>query len=69
MNTVLSKNAPLTPNGAETVADLLSRHGIDPAARFIAVSVNGSVVRRGAWQTTRLTLGDAVEVVRPFQGG
>ena len=43
--------------------------GIDPKARFLAVAVNGSVVRRADWSDITLTAGDAVEIVRPFQGG
>jgi sulfur carrier protein len=54
---------------AATVAELLSERGIDPKARFLAVAVNGSVVRRAEWPTQALSTGDAVEIVRPFQGG
>jgi sulfur carrier protein len=65
----------LTINGIEedvaatTIAQLLAARGIDPAARFLAVAVNGAVVRRGDWLDARLEAGDAVEVVRPLQGG
>jgi len=52
-----------------TVAELLAERGIDPKARFLAVAVNGSVVRRAEWPTQALSPGDAVEIVRPFQGG
>jgi sulfur carrier protein len=54
---------------ATTVAQLLAARGIDPAARFLAVAVNGAVVRRGSWGDTALSAGDAVEIVRPLQGG
>lgn len=54
---------------AATIAELLAARGVDPAARFLAVAVNGAVVRRVEWQETRLAPGDAVEIVRPFQGG
>jgi len=54
---------------AVTVAELLAEQGIDPAARFLAVAVNGSVVRRAEWLTAPLAAGDSVEIVRPFQGG
>ena len=43
--------------------------GIDPNARFLAVAVNGAVVRRAAWPAAALAAGDAVEIVRPLQGG
>lgn len=54
---------------ARTVAELLAERGIDPEARFLAVAVNGSVVRRAEWPTAPLAAGDSVEIVRPFQGG
>jgi sulfur carrier protein len=65
----------LTVNGvdeevaAATVAQLLAARGIDPGARFLAVAVNGSVVRRAEWPAAALKPGDAVEIVRPLQGG
>jgi sulfur carrier protein len=60
------KNTELT---ATTVAELLAEQGIDPTARFLAVAVNGSVVRRAEWPTVPLAAGDNIEIVRPFQGG
>jgi sulfur carrier protein len=54
---------------ATTVAQLLAARGIDPAARFLAVAVNGAVVRRASWDEAALRAGDAVEIVRPLQGG
>lgn len=65
----------VTVNGAEedvparTVAELLAARGIDGGARFLAVAVNGTVVRRGEWTSRALASGDAVEIVRPLQGG
>jgi sulfur carrier protein len=65
----------LTVNGvdeevtATTVAQLLAARGINPAARFLAVAVNGAVVQRAIWDETALNTGDAVEIVRPLQGG
>jgi sulfur carrier protein len=52
-----------------TVSELLTTRGIDPAARFVAVAINGSVVRRSEWSAKPLTPGDDVEIVRPFSGG
>jgi sulfur carrier protein len=52
-----------------TIAELLAERGIDPDARFLAVAVNGNVVRRTEWTGTALSPGDNVEIVRPFQGG
>jgi sulfur carrier protein len=55
--------------GATTVAELLALRGVDPAARFLAVAVNGAVVRRREWPSQPLAPGDDVEIVRPLQGG
>ena len=52
-----------------TIAELLAERGIDPKARFLAVAVNGAVVRRAEWPAAALSAGDAVEIVRPLQGG
>jgi sulfur carrier protein len=52
-----------------TLSELLAARGIDPAARFVAVAINGSVVRRSEWSAKSLTPGDDVEIVRPFSGG
>ena len=65
----------LKVNGVEeefavtTVGELLEFRGIDPVARFVAVAVNGSVVRRSEWSCKPLGPGDDVEIVRPFSGG
>jgi sulfur carrier protein len=52
-----------------TIAELLSERGVDPKARFLAVAVNGAVVRRAEWPVAPLSPGDEVEIVRPLQGG
>jgi sulfur carrier protein len=54
---------------AATVAELLLARGMDPRARFLAVAVNGTVVRRADWTSYPLSPGDDVEIVRPFSGG
>jgi sulfur carrier protein len=54
---------------AATVAELLSVQGVDEKARFLAVAVNGAVVRRAEWRSHVLTAGDNIEIVRPLQGG
>jgi sulfur carrier protein len=54
---------------AATIAELLAARGIDPTARFLAIAVNGAVVQRGSWDEASLAAGDAVEIVRPLQGG
>ena len=52
-----------------TVVELLGALGVDPAARFLAIAVNGIVVRRSEWPSRSLSPGDDVEIVRPFSGG
>jgi sulfur carrier protein len=54
---------------ARTVAELLAVRGIDPRTRFVAVAVNGAVVRRAEWSEQVLAPGDDIEIVRPLQGG
>ncbi|MGC2411707.1 MAG: sulfur carrier protein ThiS [Stellaceae bacterium] len=52
-----------------TIAELLALRGIDPQARFLAIAVNGAVLRRAEWPQAMLSPGDEVEIVRPLQGG
>ena len=65
----------LKVNGVEeefavkTVNELLVLRGVDSLARFVAVAINGSVVRRSEWSSKPLGPGDDVEIVRPFSGG
>jgi sulfur carrier protein len=42
---------------------------LTPAETGVAAALNGDVVRRSAWDTTRLADGDQVEVVTAVQGG
>jgi len=42
---------------------------ISSAATGIAAAVNGEVVRRGSWPSTRLASGDHVDVLTAVQGG
>jgi len=65
--TRLRINGEETELAAATVAELLVERGIDPNARFLAVAVNGAVVRRAEWAAAALSAGDAVEIVRPFR--
>ena len=52
-----------------TVDDLLRAEAIDPAARFVAVAVNGVVIPRGHWNRHQVQDGDDIEIVRPAPGG
>ncbi|HZS64831.1 MAG TPA: sulfur carrier protein ThiS [Xanthobacteraceae bacterium] len=63
---VNGEGAPLT---AVTLDALLAQHGVAADGRGVAVAVNGQVVRRDAWQKTKLAAGDDVEIVRVRQGG
>ena len=42
---------------------------ISLAASGIAAAVNGELVRRASWPSTRLAAGDEVEVLTAVQGG
>jgi sulfur carrier protein len=66
----------ITVNGTEhdhlagaTVAELVERLGVPAGGRGCAVAVDGEVVRRGAWETTAVPDGAAVEIVTAVQGG
>ena len=58
---------------AQVVADDMSLERavslISSAATGIAAAVNGEVVRRASWSSTRLAAGDEVEVLTAVQGG
>ncbi len=42
---------------------------VSDAASGIAAAVNGELVRRASWPSTRLAAGDEVEVLTAVQGG
>jgi sulfur carrier protein len=65
----LRVNGVVEEIAAGTLAELLAARGVDPKARFLAVAVNGAVVRRAEWPAKPLSPGDDVEIVRPLQGG
>jgi sulfur carrier protein len=67
--TRLKINGVETEVAVSTIAELLVERGIDPGARFLAVALNGAVVRRGEWNIASLSAGDDIEIVRPLQGG
>jgi len=52
-----------------TLAEAASRAGAPAGARGVAVALDGEVVPRGEWETTRLREGQAVEVLAAIQGG
>lgn len=55
------------PDGG-LVADALELLGVDDP-RGVAVALDGEVVPRSRWSSTRLADGQAVEVLRAVQGG
>jgi sulfur carrier protein len=56
------------PDGAR-VLDAVTASGAEPAARGVAVAVDGEVVPRGQWDGFELRDGQRVEIVRAVQGG
>jgi sulfur carrier protein len=69
MTAIIRVNGETEPLSAATVAALLEAKEIELGGCGIAVALNGAVVPRAAWHETRLTTGDAVEIVRARQGG
>jgi sulfur carrier protein len=73
--TQVAVDASIRINGVDepltvaTVADLMAEKAVDVEQRGIAVALNGQVVPRAAWPTTKLRAGDNVEIVRARQGG
>lgn len=57
----------------QPVAEELSLAGavslVTAAGSGVAAALNGDVIRRAAWESTRLAPGDQVEVVTAVQGG
>ncbi len=70
MSAVLRVNGREEPLGAAaTLAAYLAGRGIEAGARGVAVALNGAVVPSRRWAETPLSAGDALEIVRPIQGG
>jgi sulfur carrier protein len=67
--TSIRVNGQNEPLAAATLTALLHEKEIAPDARGVAVAINGMVVPRAAWPSTRLNSGDQVEIVRARQGG
>jgi sulfur carrier protein len=53
----------------ETVASVLSRLGLEPDARGVAVAIDGEVLPRARWSTFALAEDARVEVLTAMQGG
>ena len=65
MNVIVNGEPVELTDGATTAAVRV----LTSAATGIAVAVNGEVVRRSEWESTRLADGDQVEVLTAVQGG
>ncbi len=75
----LSVNGVVRPLGDGTLTGILEAEAVNiqsdnspsaaSGARGVAVAVNGQVVPRHAWNATRLSVGDEVEIVKLFAGG
>ena len=52
-----------------TVADAVEVSGAPAARGGLAVAVDGEVVPRGEWDSTRLREGQRIEVLQAVQGG
>ena len=67
--TVIVNGRPAEVDPGQTVAGLLATLGHPPGGPGIAVALNGEVVPRSAWPSTRLDDNDRVEVLGASQGG
>jgi sulfur carrier protein len=56
------------PDGA-TVEDAVIHVGEDGGSRGVAVAIDGEVVHRAVWGTTKLQEQQSIEIVRAVQGG
>ena len=66
---VVVNGSPLELEHGAPVAEAIAVVRSDPAAKGIAVAVNGTVVPRSAWSETRLSEDDKVEVLTAVAGG
>ena len=69
MSATFSVNGVEKAATATNIADLLRDENVDPAARFLAVAINGAVVPRSKWDGATINSGDDIEIVSPAPGG
>ncbi len=69
LNARIRVNGQDEPLTVATLSALLEEKALDVGQRGIAVALNGSVVPRADWPSTRLNPGDTIEIVRARQGG
>ena len=62
-------NGASRPCTGSSIAELLHSLGIDAKRPGIAVALNGRIVPRQRWPEQTISAGDAIDIVRPAQGG
>jgi sulfur carrier protein len=60
---------PTEARDGATIAELLEQLGVEPAARGVAVAVDGEVVPRADWRERAVPDGARVEALTAMQGG
>jgi sulfur carrier protein len=60
---------PVRDRDGTTIAELLADLGVEPAARGVAVAVDGEVIPRAEWPARALADGERVEALSAMQGG
>jgi sulfur carrier protein len=60
---------PVQGRDGTTIAQVLADLGVEPAARGVAVAVDGEVIPRAEWPARTLADGERVEAVSAMQGG
>ncbi len=66
---VILNGEPRELGDGATVESAVEVTGAPPEGRGVAAAVDGEVVPRGEWSTTRLSDGQHVEVLQAVQGG
>ena len=69
MSSTIRVNGREEALASDTVAALLAARDILPGTNGVAVALNGAVVPSRRWEETPLNAGDALEIIRPVQGG
>ena len=69
MTAMIRVNGAEKPFASPSIPELLAAEGVPAGARFVAVAVNENVSPRARWGEVALKPGDAVEIVKPVQGG
>jgi sulfur carrier protein len=69
MSAVIRVNGTERAFASPSIPELLAAEGVPAGTRFVAVAVNETVIPRARWNEVALKPGDAVEIVKPVQGG